>query len=107
MAEKSEIELPNIIRFDWDKGNLSKSKLKHKVEPLESEQVFQNNPIYLYDSSHSQKEDRYFAYGATDQGRMLTVVFVLRNDKIRIISARDQSKKERRFYEKAKADTQI
>jgi len=40
------------------------------------------------------------AYGKTDEGRSLTVIFTLRQGRIRVISARNQSKKERKTYEK-------
>ncbi|MBW1785753.1 MAG: BrnT family toxin [Deltaproteobacteria bacterium] len=39
------------------------------------------------------------AFGRTDTGRRLTIIFTIRNDRIRIISARDMSRKERGFYE--------
>lgn len=107
MNKVKDIHLPEIISFDWDTGNLTKSFKKHGVEPIESEQVFYNDPVYFCDEKHSQKEERYFAYGITDSGRKLFVVFTIRNNKIRIISARDQNQKERRAYEKAKIDTKI
>ncbi len=62
------LDLPEVIGFDWDEGNLTKSKHKHRVEPAESEQVFNNNPVYFYDEKHSQQEERYFAYGITNAG---------------------------------------
>ena len=54
-----------------------------------------------------QKEARYHALGTTDEGRQLHVSFTLRasNTLIRIISARDMHRKERRVYEQAKKDT--
>jgi hypothetical protein len=45
-------------------------------------------------------ESRYAAFGQTIQGRLLTVVFTKRNDKIRVISTRDMNRKEREFYGK-------
>jgi len=51
-------------------------------------------------------EPRYPALGASDLGRQLMVVFTTRNQRIRFISARDQSRKERHVYEShQKADT--
>lgn len=101
------LELPEIISFDWDNWNIRKSWLKHNVEPIESEQVFLDYPIYLTDEKHSQAEKRYIVYGLTDNGRKLIIAFTLRRDKIRVISARNQSKKERRFYEKNKTNSKI
>ena len=89
------------LSFDWDKFNQEKNWLKHKVDYRECEEVFLNQPIkLLIDKKHSQKEDRFFALGLTDKKRKLIISFTLRSGKVRIISARDQSQKERRIYEK-------
>ena len=53
------------------------------------------------DTAHSTKEDRYRALGKTDEGRTLFLAFTLRNGKIRVITARDANKKERKAYEEA------
>ena len=68
---------------------LSKSKFK---------QVFFNQPLIAPDTKHSQVEERFFALGRTDMDRYLFLVFTMRGRKIRIISARDMNKKERKIY---------
>lgn len=96
------IKLPKPIGFEWDKGNNEKNVTKHKVKITEGEEVFFNNPLLLYDKAHSQKEDRYLAFGITDNKRALIVSFTLRGEeekKIRIISVRDQDKKEKEYYQ--------
>ena len=86
------------LEFDWNKHNQFKNWEKHKVDYRECEQVFFNKPInFLYDKKHSQKEKRFIALGTTDKGRKLIITFIIRNKKIRIISARNQSRKERRL----------
>ncbi|MBA3071645.1 MAG: BrnT family toxin, partial [Nitrospirae bacterium] len=55
--------------------------------------------IAVQDAQHSQKEPRYFALGCTDAGRHLFIVFTIRENLIRVISARDMNRKERRLYE--------
>lgn len=88
--------------FDWDDGNLPKNWEKHWVSHLEAEQVFFNEPLLLFsDERHSQQEKRWYVLGKTDQGRELMLVFTTRGEKIRVISARPMSRKERKFYEKA------
>ena len=68
--------------FDWDEHNTDKNRNKHGVEPGECEEVFFNQPLLVVgDSGHS------------------LVVFTLRDTKIRVISARDMSRKERAVYE--------
>jgi hypothetical protein len=91
--------LYNCTGFDWDGGNTNKNWLKHKVTPSECEQVFFNQPLVVQDDhKHSKNENRYYALGQTDLKRTLFVVFTVRNNMIRVISARDMSRKERRAY---------
>jgi uncharacterized DUF497 family protein len=86
--------------FHWDKGNLLKNWEKHRVSAPECEQVFFNKPLIAgSDKKHSKQEARYFALGQTDIGRLLFVVFTVRNNLIRVISARDMNRKERKVYE--------
>jgi len=88
------------ITFEWDQGNNLKNWEKHKVGIDECEQVFFNKPLRIYpDQKHSKIEQRFTAYGRTNDDRKLTVVFTFRNRLIRIISARDQNKNEKTKYE--------
>lgn len=88
--------------FQWDEGNQVKNWKSHSVTQAEAEEIFDNTPIIIAeDSPHSISEIRYLAYGKTDNNRRLTVVFTIRGKSIRIISARDQSRKERIFYDQA------
>jgi len=86
--------------FDWDKGNIDKNLKRHRVNYKECEEIFFNKPLKtFYDKVHSRKEKRFVAYGETNRERKLFLVFTIRNKRIRIISARDMSRKERRYYE--------
>ena len=94
-------ELGKVKGFDWNKGNVDKNWKKHQVNYRESEEVFFNKPLLInHDDIHSTKEKRYQCLGKTDNERLLFISFTVRKNKIRIISARDQSKKERKQYEK-------
>jgi len=85
--------------FDWDEGNSGKNWHDHNVSDAESEEVFFNDPLVAgADIAHSQSEPRYFALGRTDSGRLLFVAFTLRKRLIRIISARDMTRKEAKRY---------
>lgn len=89
-----------VIEFVWDDGNKQKNWLKHCVETDECEQVFlQEKIITFVDEKHSSIEQRWLVLGVTDKGRKLSIFFTIRNKKIRIISARDMSKKEKMMYE--------
>ena len=88
------------IEFEWDQYNINKSWGKHKVKFSEAEEVFLTPEfMVLPDPTHSISEKRYIALGKTRIGRLLLVVFTQRDKKIRIISARDMNKKERRYYD--------
>lgn len=92
--------LPKPISFEWDKWNIDKSFKKHNVTNIEAEEIFVNKPLKTFkNKKHSQKEFRFSALGITNKKRRLYVSFTIRDNKIRIISARDQSRKERRLYE--------
>ena len=98
---------PLVEGFEWDDANRDKNWKAHRVAWGECEEVFFNVPLYvLPDVRHSQREDRNFAFGRTNAGRLLLVVFTVRRSKIRVISARDMNKRERTFYrEKAEEDS--
>jgi len=93
-------QLGNLEGFNWDKGNIQKSLLKHKVSFLESEEVFANKPlVILPDTKHSKEaEKRFHVFGKTVSGRLILVSFTIRVKNIRVISARPMNAKEREFY---------
>ena len=97
------------IGFDWDKDNLAKNWEKHRVTFWECEEIFFNQPLLMSeDIKHSHQEERYYALGKTDSDRLLFAVFTLRQKHIRIISARDMSRKERMEYKREeKKDTHL
>ncbi len=92
-----KLGIPNIFVFEWDQENLEHIK-KHNVTYNECEDVFFNNPVYFRDEKHSNREERLLVYGITNENRLITVVFTIRKDKVRVISARDQHKKEKEIY---------
>ena len=95
------IDLNKITGFDWDDGNACKND-KHGVSMAEAEQVFFNVPMLLLeDATHSQDEQRFHVLGKTDADRALHITFTLRQlgVLIRVISARDMSRKERKVYD--------
>lgn len=93
--------LRGILGFEWDRGNRDKNEAKHGVASVECEEIFFNKPlIVVADEDHSHMEERYFALGKTHGKRLLSIVFTMRVNKIRVISARPMSRKERRIYEK-------
>lgn len=95
-----EERLAECEGFDWDDANAGKIWERHQVTPAESEEVFFNRPLLVGDDEmHSASEERFYGLGQSDAGRLLFVVFTLRGHLIRMISARDMSRKERKVYQ--------
>jgi uncharacterized protein len=92
--------MQEINGFDWDNGNKSKSLIKHTVTIEEAEQVFMDQlAMFFEDREHSDIELRFKVLGVTRQDRLLTVAFTIRNNKIRVVSARDMQRNERLVYD--------
>jgi len=92
--------MPSEIVFDWDQWNLQKNETKHGVSKIEAESAF-FDPLYklFKDKEHSTKrEQRYILYGRGIENRVLMVGFTLRGSRVRIITARMASRKERKIY---------
>ena len=93
-------DLQRCVGFEWDDGNEGKNWDKHHVSDGECEEIFFNDPLVAgVDVEHSASEPRYFTLGQTDTGRRLFVAFTIRRDLIRVICARDMTKKELRRYQ--------
>jgi len=89
------------FEFNWDAGNSTKSSKKHAVTTREAEEIFllgQAAPLGVQ-VNPEVSEERLGVVGATFEGRLLHVVFTLRDGKVRPISARPAHKKERELYE--------
>lgn len=98
--------LAQCIGFEWDEGNLTKNWEKHRVAFWEAEEIFLNAPFLVASGPHSSApEERCYGLGKTDAGRFLFVVFTIRGLRIRVISARDMSRKERELYERQEEET--
>ncbi|MFA5879649.1 MAG: BrnT family toxin [Candidatus Margulisiibacteriota bacterium] len=88
------------LDFEWDQWNIQKNEIKHGISALEAETVFYDENIKIYeDLKHSLNEKRYILYGRSAYHKILMIAFTLRNNRVRIISARIASKKERSVYE--------
>jgi uncharacterized DUF497 family protein len=88
--------------FQWNQGNLAKIWDRHRVSPEECEQTFLNQVFYaMPNGEHTTAEEaRFKIFGQTQAGRHLSVIFTIRGDLIRVISARDMNRRERRMYSK-------
>ena len=88
------------VGFDCDQWNVQKNELKHGVSRLEAESAFFDPRYKLFaDVKHSSaKEPRFILYGASVENRVLMVAFTVRRHRIRVITARAASRKERAIY---------
>lgn len=86
--------------YEWDDDKAEANERKHGVAFTEAMTVFAD-PLALtgYDPNHSDDEDRYLTMGQSDDGRLLVVSHTDRGENIRIISAREASRAERKDYE--------
>lgn len=96
------IRIPQPVAFDWDDGNEEKNWLNHGVQAWEAEDCFFDKQKRLaHDLFHTTEfEARFILLGRTRRSRLLFVVFTIRGDRVRVISARDCTPKERRLYAK-------
>jgi len=93
------ILLENCTGFEWDEGNAGKNWTRHQVAQSECEELFFNQPLLASkDARHSAAERRHYVLGQTDAQRLLFVAFTIRRQMIRVISARDMSRSERKIY---------
>ena len=87
----------HAVGFDWDEANAGHCR-KHGMERAEIESVFHQQPLVAPDPKHSVHEARFVTAGRTSKGRAAFVVFTMRGDRIRPLSARYMHAKEARKY---------
>ena len=88
------------MKFDWDPTKAERNQNKHNVSFQESASVF-DDPLSITfpDPAHSIEEERMIIIGRSKNSRLLFVSHLDRNNKTRIISAREVTRSEKRIYE--------
>ena len=88
-------------QFDWDDNKAASNWVKHGIRFEEAKTVLMDDPnsIAFPDPDHSFDEARYIEIGLSNQGRLLVVVYVERDDLLRLISARKATPREVRLYD--------
>ena len=94
------MNLRTNINFEWDPEKERVNIQKHKIDFRVAAQVFDDeNAVIYYDERHSDNEDRYIAIGCINERvTVVTVVYTMRPETYRIISARLATKEERKEY---------
>jgi len=91
------------LTFEWDEVKAKANFKKHKVSFEEGKTIFNDPFLFTFpDSEHSENEKRYINIGISATGRVLILTHTERQDKIRIISCRKATTRERRFYEEGR-----
>jgi uncharacterized protein len=86
--------------FEWDLAKAKSNESKHGVSFFEACEVFgDEHSSTVPDPDHSAAENRFLVFGASRGGRYLVVSYTERGDRIRLISARQMTLRERRAYE--------
>lgn len=91
------------MKFEWDQIKANSNLVKHGISFDEATTVF-GDPLAItyFDPEHSESEFRYLTFGHSAEGKFIVVAHADRNDKIRVISARAMTRKERNDYEQTK-----
>ena len=88
----------HIRSFEWDEKN-ENHIAEHGVSPFEVEEVI----LFCRPFYQRSRESKYVAYGVTEEGRHLFIVFAIKSSgQIRVVTARDMEEKEKRYYRKRK-----
>jgi uncharacterized DUF497 family protein len=88
------------MEFEWDPEKAASNLEKHGIEFVEATTVFADPlELTITDPDHSENEDRFISLGRSASGTVLVVSFTERESRIRVISARPATPRERREYE--------
>ena len=88
------------MEFEWDEFKAQTNLKKHKLSFTEAVEVFgDEHSVCVADPDHSYDEERYLLFGVSSSKKYIVVSFTERENKIRIISARRMTARERKAYE--------
>jgi len=89
-----------VLLFEWDPKKAKENLEIHGISFDEASTAFGDTlSLAIYDPLHSDEEDRFVLIGNSYKNRLLVVVHTERTDRVRLISARKATKKERKQYE--------
>lgn len=88
------------LRYEWDPRKAAANLRKHGVSFEEAASIF-NDPLAITfpDPDHSVVEERLLSFGISSSGRLLAIISTERGTTLRIISAREATRRERGIYE--------
>jgi hypothetical protein len=90
------------LTFEWDEVKAKANFKKHKVSFKEGKTIFNDPFLFTFpDDLHSSNEERFINIGLSANGLILVLTHTHRQDKIRIISCRKATARERKYYEES------
>ena len=102
-GQRHELYMLDGTFFEWDTAKAAENVLKHGVTFEEAGSVFKDEHARVYgDPDHSDDESRFLLVGSSIPRRLLIIASVERGERIRLISARPVTRRERQDYEKEK-----
>jgi uncharacterized DUF497 family protein len=88
------------MEFEWNPQKAEANLKKHKISFREAATVFGDMlSVTVFDPDHSLEEDRYITVGLSDASKLLIISHLDRRERIRIITARELTRDERKRYE--------
>jgi len=88
------------MEFEWDPAKTRRNERKHGLSLEEAATVF-GDPLTIsfHDPDHSTEEARWLTIGSSSSGRLVVVSHTERAGRVRLISAREATRRERKIYE--------
>ena len=87
------------MRFQFDPKKATSTLKKHGISFADAEDVFYDPLAVHLSDPDSTDEERFIAVGMGNTDTILVVIYTLRGDEIRLISARSATRKEVKIYE--------
>ncbi len=87
------------MAYEWDPNKAELNRRKHGVDFADAVLALEDEQALTISDPFSDEEERFISIGADPSGSLLVVVYTCRGDRIRLISARRATSRERRHYE--------
>ncbi|HEV8581033.1 MAG TPA: BrnT family toxin [Thermoanaerobaculia bacterium] len=88
------------MEYEWDEEKAAANLRKYGVDFTDAALVLEDEHALTLSDLYSESEERFVTTGRDPQGRLLVVIYTWREERIRLISAREATRRERRDYEK-------
>ena len=87
------------MEYEWDPAKARRNLEKHGVDFANAVGALEDELALTVEDTHSVTEERFVTLGVDSTGQLLVVVYSWRGERIRLISARTATGRERRQYE--------